>query len=150
MNNKDLQEQIVKSIEKWVGRNYGTQEVEDPSWNITALSRQVARDLLKAHPELGIDNTNYELTVLVPTELDAEEVRKKITEVIERAGGLVGKYEYEGKKRLAYTINNQEFAQYTYYELCLPNNNAPTQISTTLNIKDYVLRYLMVKKDTRR
>ena len=44
MNNKDLQEQIVKSIEKWVGRNYGTQAMDDPVWDIKALSRFIAKE----------------------------------------------------------------------------------------------------------
>ena len=149
MTDEELRKQIKESIKKWVGRNYGTQEVEDPSWNISALSRQITRDLLKAHPVLG-NSANYELTVLVPTELDPNTVHDKIKGIVERAGGVVNHYEHDGSKRLAYPINNQEFAQYTYYDLYLPENNCATKISTTLNIEDSVLRYLMVRKDTRR
>lgn len=149
VNEEVIRKRVKESIEKWVRRNYGIQEVEDPSWNISALSRQVARDLVKAEPVLE-NATNYELTVLLPVEVDDGEAFEEIKKIVESAGGSLVKYEYEGKKRLAYAINNQEFAKYTYYELYLPDNNSAVKISTTLNIKDIVLRYLMVKKDTRR
>lgn len=149
MNEEVIRKRVKESIKKWVGRNYGTQEVEDPSWNISALSRQIARDLVKAEPVLE-NASNYELTVLLPTEVNDGEAFKEIKEIVEGAGGSVVKYEYEGTKRLAYAINNHEKAQYTYYDLYLPENNNAVKISTTLNIKDSVLRYLMVRKDTRR
>lgn len=149
INEEVIRKRVKESIEKWVRRNYGTQEVEDPSWNISALSRQVARDLVKAEPVLE-NATNYELTVLLPVEVDDGEAFEEIKKIVESANGSVVKYEYEGTKRLAYTINNHEKAQYTYYELYLPNNDSAVKISSTLNIKDTVLRYLMLKKDTRR
>ena len=36
-----------KEIYKWVAKNFGTQEAEDPSWNIEALSAHLASVLLK-------------------------------------------------------------------------------------------------------
>lgn len=34
-------------ITNWVAKNFGTQEAEDPSWNIEALSAHLASELLK-------------------------------------------------------------------------------------------------------
>ena len=39
-----LAEKLVKIIEKWVGENFGSQEVEDPSWNIEDLATKIAQN----------------------------------------------------------------------------------------------------------
>ena len=60
-----------------------------------------------------------------------------------------GQEENDGKKRLAYKINAQDFAVYYYFDVSLPSE-APAKISSTLNITDEVLRYLLVRADERR
>ena len=90
----------------------------------------------------------YELTVLIhpdlETDLDAplSVVRKLVT----GNGGEIVSEEAWGKKRLAYRIKNQDFAVYQYFDLKLPAD-APLKISTTLNITDGVMRYLLVRTD---
>lgn len=144
----DLQDFLSKKIYHWVGRNFGSQEADEPSWNIDDLSKYLAKELRQR--DRAIANTKpYELTILFRTELDAEKELYRVREMIEREGGKVVSMEIEGKKRLAYRINNEEYATYTYMNLELPDGK-PATIRSKLNITDEVFRYLLVKEDTRR
>lgn len=42
-----LQTLIKNTIEKWVGENYGTQERDDPSWDIKSLSAHITNAIMK-------------------------------------------------------------------------------------------------------
>ncbi len=89
----------------------------------------------------------YELTVLVHPDLesDIERVTNDIVALIEKSAGKITKQDNWGKKRLAYTIDKQNFANYLYFELDLPAE-APAKISNAFNINREVLRYLLVKQ----
>lgn len=93
----------------------------------------------------------YELTVLIhpDAEVNIEPTLTKINKILTDNGATILKTSNEGKKRMAYKINRQDFAIYYYYELELPAS-APSKISSTLNITDEVLRYLLVTLDERR
>lgn len=90
----------------------------------------------------------YELTVLVhpDLELDIEKPLTKLRTLIKDNGGEIVKENNWGKKRLAYTINKQDFASYINFELKLPPANV-AKLSSTLNIADELLRYLLVGVD---
>ena len=90
----------------------------------------------------------YELTVLVHPDLEAdiETPLKKVRDLITNAGGSIVSEDNWGKKRLAYTIKNEDFGIYVYFDVKLPSD-APLKISNTLNITDEVLRYLLVAVD---
>ena len=90
----------------------------------------------------------YELTVLIHPDLEAdlEAPLKKVRDIITTAGGVIKSEDVWGKKRLAYEINREEFAVYTYMDVELPAD-APLKISNIFNITDEVLRYLLVKVD---
>lgn len=90
----------------------------------------------------------YELTVLIHPDLEAdlETPLEKVRGIIKNAGGEIIKEENWGKKRLAYSINREDFAVYVYMDVKLPAD-APLKISNTLNITDEVLRYLLVTVD---
>ena len=94
---------------------------------------------------------NYELTVLIhpDLEMNLDAATNKIKDLIAKNGGKITKEENDGKKRLAYPIQGQDFAVYYYYELELPAE-APAKISATLNITDEVLRHLLVTVDERK
>ena len=94
---------------------------------------------------------NYELTVLFhpDLEMNLDPALDKVKKTIESAGGKITKEENDGKKRLSYSIGGQEFAIFYYYDLELPAE-APVKISSTLNITDEVLRYLLVRAEARR
>ena len=94
---------------------------------------------------------NYELSVLFhpDLEMNLDPALDKVAKIIENAGGKIDKTENDGKKRLAYSINGQDFAIYYYFNLSLPGE-APAKISSSLNIADEALRYLLVRTDERR
>ena len=94
---------------------------------------------------------SYELTVLVhpDLEMNPEPAIAKVKDLIEKNGGKITKEENDGKKRLAYSINGQDFAVYYYYEVELPAE-APAKIESVLNITDEVLRHLLVTVDERK
>lgn len=90
----------------------------------------------------------YELTVLIhpDLEVDLDAPLDKVRKLIKDNGGEIVKEDNWGKKRLAYRINNQDFAVYVYMDVKLPAE-APLKISNVLNITDEVIRYLLVKVD---
>ncbi|MBO4855044.1 30S ribosomal protein S6 [Candidatus Saccharibacteria bacterium] len=94
---------------------------------------------------------DYELSVLFhpDLEMNLDPALDKVKKIIEQNGGKIDKEENEGKKRLAYSINGQDFAIYYYFNLSLPAE-APAKISSVLNITDEVLRYLLVRVDERK
>ena len=94
---------------------------------------------------------NYELSVLIhpDLEMNPDPAIDKLRKIIESAGGKIIKEDNEGKKRLAYQISGQSFAIYYYMDVVLPSD-APGKVSSTLNITDEVLRYLLVRTDERR
>lgn len=152
MNNQDneLYDFLRNRITKWVGRNYGTQEADDPSWHIEGLADYLASQLNRR--ENRVANTprdKYELTVLLNTTENVADNADKISAMVRTYGGRVQSWTDDGVKRLAYAINNEEQARYLYFDIELPTGT-PAQLSGRLNITDSILRYLLVKKDVRR
>ena len=94
---------------------------------------------------------DYELTVLFhpDLEMNLDPALDKVKKIIESAGGKITKEENVGKKRLSYSVDSQDFAVFYYIDVELPAE-APMKISSTLNITDEVLRYLLVRTDVRR
>ena len=94
---------------------------------------------------------DYELSVVFhpDLEMNLDPALDKVKKIIESNKGKITKEENDGKKRLAYSINGQDFGVYYYFDLQLPAE-APANISSTFNITDEVLRYLLVKADPRR
>ena len=90
----------------------------------------------------------YELTVLIhpDLEVDLEAPLDKVRKLVADAGGKVLAEDNWGKKRLAYRIKDQDFAEYVLLNVELPAE-APLKISNTLNITDEVVRYLLVRVD---
>lgn len=90
----------------------------------------------------------YELTVLIHPDLEAdlETPLKKVRDIITNAGGVIKNEDVWGKKKLAYTINREEFGVYVYMDVELPAD-APLKISNVFNITEEVLRYLLAKVD---
>lgn len=147
MTDKQLQKDIQEIITKWVGRNFGTQEMDDPVWDIKALSRCIAKELNKKINST-MPKPNHELTVLLREDADKDEAIEKLKTLVENKGGMVVKTEDEGVKRLAYDIQGQKKARYIYFDIILPQNKA-SELSSVLNITDTILRYLLVRTDPR-
>ena len=94
---------------------------------------------------------DYELTVLFhpDLEMNLDPSLAKVKKIIEGAGGTITSEENDGKKRLAYPINKQDFAIYYFMDVELPAE-APDKISSTFNISDEVIRYMLVRVDARK
>ena len=93
----------------------------------------------------------YELTVLIHPDLEMNltPALDKLKKLIDSVEGKIVKETNEGKKRLDYSIKGNDYAVYYYYELELPAQ-APAKISSTLNITDEVIRYLLCAVDPRK
>lgn len=94
---------------------------------------------------------DYELTVLIhpDLEMNLDLALNKVKKAIESNRGEIVSEENDGKKRLSYPIGGQDFAVYYYFDVRLPAE-APSKISSVLNITDEVLRYLLVRSDERK
>lgn len=68
-----MENKITKIIYDWVGKNFGTQEAEDPSWNIEALAHEIYNhfhelywqqelEYLKEDVDTYAKDHNYDLT----------------------------------------------------------------------------------------
>lgn len=144
----NLTDYLEATISHWVGRNFGSQEVNEPSWNIKELSSYLARKLGERE-EKRQKLVPHELTVLFRTDCQENIEVERVRRFIKDFGGEIILEENDGKKRLAYNIKNQEYAIYYYFDIMIPKDS-PVKLSGVLNIDDQVLRYLLVQKDTRR
>lgn len=90
----------------------------------------------------------YELTVLIHPDLEnnLEKALEKIRGIITENKGKVVSEDNWGKKRLAYTINGQDFAVYMQFQLELPSESV-NKINSVFNITEESLRHLLVSVD---
>lgn len=142
----DLQTFLSKKIYHWVGKNFGSQEADDPSWNIDELSKYLAQELDKRD---GKNLKSYELSVLLKTDCDVSKAIDELEFLVYVHGGKNISIENEGTKRLAYKIHDNTHAVHIYIEAELPED-APSSISSRLNLDDRVMRFLLVKANPRR
>ncbi|MDO5451468.1 MAG: 30S ribosomal protein S6 [Candidatus Saccharibacteria bacterium] len=94
---------------------------------------------------------NYELTIVFhpDLEMNLDPALEKVKKTLEANQAKIITEENDGKKRLTYPIGKQDFGIYYYMELELPAA-APAKISSTFNISDEILRYLLVRRDERK
>ena len=93
----------------------------------------------------------YELALVVSAKIEDDArtaVVEKAKEYITRAGGTVTEVEEAGKKRLAYEIQHMREAFY-YFIQFEAESSAPAEIESRIRIMDNVLRYLVVKNETK-
>lgn len=91
---------------------------------------------------------DYELVVLLhpDLEIDLEKPLTKLRKLIAEGKGEIVKEDNWGKRKLAYSINGEDFAMYMYFEVKLPAESVK-KLQSTLNITDEVLRYLLTAID---
>ena len=94
---------------------------------------------------------DYELTVVFhpDLEMNIDPALDKIKQILEANKAKIINEEVDGKNRLAYPIDKQDFGLYYYFDLQLPAE-APAKISSAFNIADEILRYLLVRTDERK
>ena len=93
----------------------------------------------------------YELAVVVSAKIENEEraaVVDKCKALIERFGGTITNVDDWGKKRLAYEIQKMKEGFY-YFIQFEAESSAPAEIESRIRIMDNVLRYLVVKNETK-
>ena len=93
----------------------------------------------------------YELAVVVSGKIEDEEraaVVDKCKALIERFGGTITNVDDWGKKRLAYEIQKMKEGFY-YFIQFEAESSAPAEIESRIRIMDNVLRYLVVKNETK-
>ena len=95
--------------------------------------------------------TKYELALVVNAKLEDEErlaTVEKAKEYITRFGGVITNVDDWGKKRLAYEIQKMKEGFY-YFIQFEAESSAPAEIESRIRIMDNVLRYLVVKNETK-
>ena len=93
----------------------------------------------------------YQLAVVVSAKIEDEEraaVVDKCKALIERFGGTITNVDDWGKKRLAYEIQKMKEGFY-YFIQFEAESSAPAEIESRIRIMDNVLRYLVVKNETK-
>ena len=93
----------------------------------------------------------YELAVVVSAKIEDDErsaVVDKSKALIERFGGTITNVDDWGKKRLAYEIQKMKEGFY-YFIQFEAESSAPAEIESRIRIMDNVLRYLVVKNETK-
>ena len=81
---------------------------------------------------------DYELSVLFHPDLEMNQdpAIDKVKKLIKSAGGNIKNEENEGKKRLAYSINGQDFGVYYYFDLQLPAEAGDTYCADLMNVAE--------------
>ena len=89
--------------------------------------------------------------MVVSANIEDEEsaaVVDKCKALIERFGGTITNVDDWGKKRLAYEIQKMKEGFY-YFIQFEAESSAPAEIESRIRIMDNVLRYLVVKNETK-
>jgi small subunit ribosomal protein S6 len=93
--------------------------------------------------------SNYETIFLTRTDLSTEaldELKEKLKTIITQYDGEILKSEEWGKKALAYPIQKETRAYYTYI-VYSGNDAVVAEIERNFRMLEYVLRFLTVKLD---
>lgn len=106
---KKFEKDIKEIITKWVGKNFGTQEMEDPSWDIGALSEEIAKHATELFWDIqnqyAYEDVSYvaehDKVYLTP------EQKKRITDMYVNSD-CFGEIDYEAIRFFIETIKREE------------------------------------------
>lgn len=91
----------------------------------------------------------YEIALVLSSKVDDETrnaTLEKVKDLVAKAGGTITNVDEQGKKRLAYEI--QDMLEAFYYFIQFDAEvSAPAEIESQLRIMDNVIRYLIVRQD---
>lgn len=94
-------------IHKWVADNFGTQEAEDPSWNIEALADHLSKS------DIDPDELNANTKWLVYDKLREWNLEQDIEQVAESKGLTLTKDEVARIKYQYYKLDDETWEQLT-------------------------------------
>jgi len=89
----------------------------------------------------------YETTVIIQPEISDEAVEtftKRLDEIIERGGGIRLMFDDQGRRRMAYEIENFQKGRYLMVHFLDEGSLIPT-LERTLRLDDSVIRFLTVQ-----
>ena len=77
-----MEQRLTEIIYNWVGKNFGTQEAEDPSWNIEALAHEIAEHDGELY---GIKQEEYDIEdiKMVAEDMEVELSEKELSIALE-------------------------------------------------------------------
>lgn len=118
----DLEDFIKDSMEHWVGKHFGTKEVEEPSWNIDALSKYLAGAINKREATRN-SLDEYGLTVVTKETSDEERGKfiSRVQDKIERIGGVFISCQHN-KDNFAFPIEGETKGYKLLFKLELPRD----------------------------
>ncbi len=91
----------------------------------------------------------YELALVISTKIDddaKDAVLEKVKGRIERYGGTITAIDDQGRKRMAYEIQDMKEGFYYFIQFEAPATT-PAKLEAKLRITDHVIRFLVVKPD---
>lgn len=96
----------------------------------------------------GLKLYQYEIAVLYhpDLEVDLTKAEDRVVKIFTANGGKVSNTDNWGKRKLAYSIKQNEHAIYVIYTVDLPGENVQ-KVEANLNITDEVIRFLITKPD---
>ena len=92
----------------------------------------------------------YELALVVSAKLDSEAIAatvQKAKDYIERFGGTISEVEEWGKRKLAYEIQKQTEAFYSFIQFESDKSETPVELENRLALREDLLRFLCVRAD---
>lgn len=87
----------------------------------------------------------YELVIILHPDAEVElaKSKKKIDDILQNASAKTLQMDEWGKRKLAYSINKQNYGIYLFYLLEMPEESATT-LPALFNVEEEILRYLLV------
>ena len=94
---------------------------------------------------------HYEILFIIPnkfTDNEAQDIFKKVGQLITSLEGKLTLENYWGKKKFAYPIKHENYGYYGLFEFDL-ERNLISEINTKLRLDNNILRFLIVKKEVK-
>lgn len=91
------EKQLAGAIKEWVGKNYGSQEADNPSWNIKKLAAHIASHTAEKEIKTSSDKTNFQMMQEVKkhykehTDITKGFLMQREIDVIDKAFNLQGR-----------------------------------------------------------
>ncbi|MCI6913996.1 MAG: 30S ribosomal protein S6 [Lachnospiraceae bacterium] len=92
----------------------------------------------------------YEIALVLSSRVD-DDVRnttlEKVKDLVAKANGTVTAVDDQGKKKMAYEIQDMREAYYYFIQVDTDDAAMPATVEAQLRIMDNVIRYLIVRAD---
>lgn len=91
-----------------------------------------------------MENKTYELTIVLPSKSAEKKAVALVEGLLKKSGGKIVSNEFWGSKELAYDIDKQNKAEFTFFELELTPSEV-NELNKRLNLEEGIMRYLLVE-----